>query len=151
MKIQSSYILRNYSVKWQMQPLTIKVWVLHLTPQDPNCCIHTKNNKSTVHFYNFWIIQKFLLIWNKPIQTETFETLRLQTKLPTEHENSVTSPQPSSTKRHSFQTKLQHLIGANHTQHVFTDKTITDLATSKLLSKRWNEVQTSYNRELYLG
>jgi len=57
-------------------------------------------------------------------------------------------------QKDSFQTKLQHLIGANHTQHVFTDKTITNLATSKLLSEGHeglDKVQTSYNRELCLG
>ena len=29
-------------------------------------------------FYHFWVFQKFLLIWNKSIQRETFEILRHQ-------------------------------------------------------------------------
>ena len=52
---------------------------LHLKAQRlKDCCIRTKKNWNWTFFYHFWIIQKFLLIWNKSIQIETFETLRLQ-------------------------------------------------------------------------
>ena len=52
---------------------------LHLKAQRlKDCCIHTKKNWNWTFFYHFWIIQKFLLIWNKSIQRETFEILRLQ-------------------------------------------------------------------------
>ena len=37
-----------------------------------------KRKRNWTFFYHFWIIRKFPLIWNKSIQMETFETLRLQ-------------------------------------------------------------------------
>ena len=52
-----------------IQPSTIKVRVLLLILLHP----HTYKEEGINNF--FWIIQKFLLIWNKPIQTEIFETL----------------------------------------------------------------------------
>ena len=65
-------MLRNNNVKQQIQviqPSTIKVWVLLLILLHP----HTYKEEGINSF--FWIIHKFLLIRNKPIQTEIFETL----------------------------------------------------------------------------
>ena len=116
-----------------------------------------KKKRNWKFFYDFWIVHKFLLIWNKSIQIETFETLRLQLV----HFNKAIFPNINSllnTKtvlhhpniRLNYSTRLVLIIP--NVLFLQKNQAQTQLLAN-LLSKGqegWNEVQ-NYDRELCLG